>query len=69
MNCMDEDELTETELEQSVRAYTCKQYLKRKGYMVMEKTEWNRYIQRKLILSTAISILALAIGVIIGQAM
>jgi len=69
VNCMDEDELTETELEQRVRAYTCKQYLKRKGYMVMEKTEWGWYVQRKLTFATAISILALAIGVIIGQAM
>jgi hypothetical protein len=66
---MDEDELTETELEQRVRAYTCKQYLKRKGYICMDKTEWNWYVQRKLTFFAAIVIFALAIGIIIGQAM
>jgi len=61
-----DDAYTQTELELNIKTHNCAALLKKRGYSVLTKNEFQKNAQFKAILITLICTLMLIVGVILG---
>lgn len=62
-----DDAYTESELKLNMKVHSCAIFLKKMGYFVLSKSEYQKNTQFKMIIITMICTLMFVVGLIVGR--